>query len=221
MEEIRVVLADDHELFRAGIRSLLENIKEVKIIGEAADGYAVIELVEKYNPELAILDISMPGLNGLEALSRISKSSPNTKVILLSMYSNKEYVLQALKSGASGYILKDVAWDELELAIKKVMRGELYLYSKVAHHVIEFLKKDKPGVKTNLTDTDYDQLSPRHYEVLKLIGEGLSTKEIAMKLNLSINTVESHRKELMKRLDIHDIAGLVRHSIKIGLVSLE
>lgn len=221
MEEIRVVLADDHELFRAGIRSLLENIKEVKIIGEAADGYAVIELVEKHNPELAILDISMPGLNGLEALVRISKSSPNTKVILLSMYSNKEYVLQALKSGASGYILKDVAWDELELAIKKVMRGELYLYSKVAHHVIEFIKKDRPGVKTNLADTDYEQLSPRHYEVLKLIGEGHSTKEIAIKLNLSVNTVESHRKELMKRLDIHDIAGLVRHSIKIGLVSLE
>lgn len=221
MEKITIVIADDHELIMAGIRSLIENIPELEIIGEAKDGYEALELIERKNPDVAILDISMPGLNGLEALSKISKSSNDTKVIILSMYSNKEYVIRALKNGAAGYILKDAAWDELELAIKKVLKGEVYLYSKIAHHVIDFLKQDKPGSKFNQFDSNYEQLSPRHHEVLKLIGEGLSTKEIAVKLNLSVNTVESHRKELMKRLNIHDLAGLVRYSIKIGLVSLD
>jgi Response regulator containing a CheY-like receiver domain and an HTH DNA-binding domain len=221
MSNIKIILADDHKLVRAGIKTLLEQIKNIEIIGEANDGFEAIKLIEEFTPDLALLDISMPGLNGLEVLNKLSKSESPTKIILLSMYSNKEYVLRALKYGAAGYLLKDAAWEELEIAITKVMMGESYLSSKVTRHVTEYFKNEKPGITKDQIDEEFEQLSERHREILQLIGEGFSTKEMATKLNLSVNTIESHRKELMRRLDIHDIAGLVRYSIKIGLVSPE
>ena len=221
MKKITIILADDHKLIRAGIRSLLEQMVDVEILGEADDGNQALALIEKLQPDLAIFDISMPGLNGLEALNKLSKSQSETKVILLSMHSNKENVLRALKYGAYGYVLKEDAWEELELAIRKVINGESYLSSKITHHVIEYFQKEKPGLSANQIDLEFEQLSDRHREILQLIGEGLSSKDIAAKLNLSTNTVENHRKELMRRLGIHDIAGLVRYSIKIGLVSPE
>ena len=219
MEKITIILADDHKLIRTGIRSLLEQLEDIEIVGEASDGNEALALIEKLNPDLAIMDITMPGLNGLEALNKITKTEASTKVILLSMHSNKENVLRALKYGASGYVLKEDAWEELETAVRKVMKGESYLCSKVTQHVTEFFKNERPSTSKDQSDIEFEQLSERHREILQLIGEGLSTKEIAAKLFLSIHTVENHRKEIMRRLDIHDVAGLVRYSIKIGLVS--
>jgi len=221
MEQIRIILADDHKLIRTGIKSLIEQMKNVQVAGEADNGSEALALIEKYEPDIAIMDISMPGLNGLEALNKISRLQLKTKVILLSMHSNKENVLRALKYGAAGYVLKEDAWEELETAIHKVIKGENYLCSKVTRHVAEYFMNEKPGVTASEIDLEFGQLSDRHREILQLIGEGFSTKEIAQKLNLSSYTVENHRKELMRRLDIHDVAGLVRYAIKIGLVSAE
>jgi len=211
---VRVVLADDHALVRAGIRSLLEGIAGIEVVGEARDGHEVIELVERLHPNLVFMDIAMPGLNGLEACARVVKSSPGTAVIILSMHSVQEYALQALRAGASGYLLKDADFAELELAIAAVSRGETYLSPAMSSHLVADFRRrvaDQPN--------PLERLTSRHREVLQLIAEGNSTKNIAAKLRLSVKTVESHRAQLMDRLDIHDVAGLVRFAIRMGLIA--
>jgi DNA-binding NarL/FixJ family response regulator len=181
-------------------------------------------LVEIHRPDLALMDIAMSELNGLEATTRISREHPQTKVIILSMHANEEYVLQSLKAGASGYLLKDAYTNELEMAINAVSRGETYLSPPVSKHVIAGYMR-RVGDSKSLEDLAplgmLERLTPRQREILQLIAEGHTTQEIAAKLNISVKTAETHRTQLMDRLDIHDIAGLVRYAIRVGIISLD
>ena len=213
MKPIRVLLADDHTLVRAGIRSLLENMEGIEVIAEAGDGREALRLVRTHRPDVVLMDIAMPGLNGLEAAARIAKKCPNVRVIILSMHVNEEYVLQALRAGAAGYMVKGADAAELEIAIRAVARGETYLSPMVSKHVVTDYIQRISGETSPL-----ELLTPRQREVLQLIAEGYSTKKIARTLKISVKTVETHRMQLMERLDIHDIAGLVRYAIRVGLV---
>ena len=210
----RVLLADDHTLVRAGLRKLLESIAGFEVVGEADDGLALLTLVQQQQPDLVLMDIGMPGLNGLEATARVMKDWPMTRVVILSMHQNEEDVRQALRHGAAAYLLKDAAPLELEQALQAVLRGDTYLSPAVSRGVlndyVSRLRKDEqPG----------DTLTPRQREVLKLIAAGLSTKEIARSLDLSVKTVDTHRSQMMKQLDIHEVAGLVRYAMRVGLIS--
>jgi len=221
MSTIRVFLADDHALVRAGFKSLLQTMEGIEVVGDAEDGHKALELLKEKTVDVLLLDVSMKGLNGLEVLERIHKINPKLRVIMLSMHSNEEYVLQALKSGAGGYLLKDAAPLELELAVRSVARGETYLSPAISKTVVnEYLRKDG-AVGQVARRSAFEELTTRQREILQLIAEGHSTKEIASKLDLSIKTVDTHRTELMARLGIHDIAGLVRYAIRVGLVSPE
>ena len=212
----RILLADDHALVRAGFCSLLEKIPFVEVIAEAEEGREAVELTRKHRPDIALIDIAMPKLNGLEAVARITKESSNTRVIVLSMYANPEYVVQAMRAGAHGYLIKEDAVSQLKAAIKVVASGELYFSPRISK---DFIKNYLERV-----DAEYDplgQLTSRQREILQLIAEGKNTKEIASDLDVSIKTVEAHRLQLMGRLNIHDIPGLVRYAIRNGLVSAE
>ncbi|MDB6023727.1 MAG: Two component transcriptional regulator, LuxR family [Pedosphaera sp.] len=216
MNTVRILLADDHTLLRAGIRSLLEKMPGVEVIGEAADGREALNLVKAHLPNIVLMDIAMAGLNGLEATARIVRDFSAVRVIILSMHANEEYVLQTLRAGASGYLLKDAATAELELAIQAVARGDTYLSPAISRRVIEDYLGRTSGEKGPM-----EQLTPRQREILQLIAEGKSTKEIAFILNVSVKTVETHRSQLMERLGIHDVPGLVRHAMRMGLVPPE
>lgn len=212
MTPIRILLADDHNLVRAGIRALLQSIANVQIVAEASDGHAALQLVAAHRPTIAMLDVAMKGMNGIEATARIVKEFPETRVIILSVHANEEYVRQALRAGARGYLLKDAAVAELELAVNAVARGETYLSPAVSKHLVNDFARREAGA------TPFEQLTPRQREILQLIAEGRTTKEIAQRLGISIKTVETHRAQLMERLDIHDITGLVRYAIRMGIV---
>jgi DNA-binding NarL/FixJ family response regulator len=223
MKPIKVILVDDHSLVRAGIRSLIQNISGVEVIAEANNGRDAIRLIDELIPDLVLLDIAMPELNGLEVISRISKDNLITRVIILSMHTNEEYVVQALKAGAAGYLLKDSAPNELEIAVNAVMRGETYLSPAISKHVVDnYLRRisDVSPEKEKGPDI-FKQLTSRQREILQLIAEGNSTKEIANKLNVSIKTVETHRMQLMDRIGIHDVAGLVRYAIRMGIITVK
>jgi DNA-binding NarL/FixJ family response regulator len=213
MGAIRVLLADDHTLVRAGFRALLQGLQDVEIVAEAGDGNEALRLIEAHQPNVVLLDIAMPGLNGLEVAARAEQEFPNVRVIMLSMYANEEYVLQALRTGAAGYLLKGADISELELAIRAVVRGETYLSPPVSKPVIEGYVRRVEGEPRS-----FDRLTPRQREVLRLIANGYSTKEIAQALNISIKTAETHRAQVMKELRVHDVAGLVRYAIGVGLV---
>jgi len=214
MKTIKVLLAEDHTLVRAGLRSLLAELPWVDVVAEASDGREALRLVAAHKPHVVLMDITMADLNGLEATARITRQHPAVKVIILSMHSNEEYVRRALGVGAVGYVLKDSERAELELALKSVARGGSYLSPAVSRPVItdyaERASRDPIG-----------RLTPRQREILQLIAEGYSTKEIAAKLSLSAKTIETHRAQLMSRLDIHDVAGLVRYAIRAGVASSE
>jgi DNA-binding NarL/FixJ family response regulator len=223
MKPIKVILVDDHSLVRAGIRSLIQNISGVEVIAEANNGRDAIRLIDELIPDLVLLDIAMPELNGLEVISRISKDNTETKIIILSMHTNEEYVVQALKAGAAGYLLKDSAPNELEIAVNAVMKGETYLSPAISKHVVDnYLRRisDVSAEKERGPDI-FKQLTSRQREILQLIAEGNSTKEIANKLNVSIKTVETHRMQLMDRIGIHDVAGLVRYAIRMGIITVK
>ena len=216
---VRVVLAEDHTLVRAGIRSLLAELPWVEVIGEAADGREAIRLVSELGPHIVLMDITMSGLNGLDATERITREHPGIRVIVLSMHANEEYVRRALLVGAAGYVLKDAEKAELELALKSVARGGTYLSPSVSRpgSADYSSRAVTPGSGRN----SLDRLTTRQREILQLVAEGHSTKDIARRLALSIKTVETHRAQLMARLDIHDIAGLVRYAIRAGIASSE
>jgi len=216
MNPTHVLLADDHVLVRAGIRTLLEKIPNVKVIGEAASGREALEMVKTKLPNLVLMDIAMADLNGLDALSRISKDFPEVKVMILSAHANEEYVIRALRSGAAGYIVKDAATAELELAVSSVGDGKTYLSPSISRTAIDSYLERIGDVVSPL-----EQLTSRQREILQLIGEGKNTKEIASNLEISVKTVEAHRLQLMERLRIHDVPGLVRFAIRTGLVSAE
>jgi len=214
MKKIKVLLADDHALVRAGLVKLLESMPDIEVLGEASDGLQLLELAHALHPDLVLMDIAMPGLNGLETTARLLKAAPNTKVIILSMHQDEQYVRQALRVGTSGYLLKDSAPNELSLAIHAVARGDTYLSPAISRGVVS-------DYVTRLRNDDENQiaLTPRQREVLQLIAEGKSTKEIAQRLDLSVKTVDTHRTLLMKQLDIHEVAGLVRYAMRAGLIT--
>jgi len=216
MNLTRVLLADDHALVRAGIRALLEKIPSVEVVGEAGTGREALELVRSQLPNIVLMDIAMTELGGLEALPRITKDFPSVKVIILSAHASEEYVIRALREGASGYMLKDSATSELELAINSVIQGKVYLSPSISRTVIDDYLQRVGGAVSPL-----EQLTSRQREILQSIAEGKNAKEIAAALDISIKTVESHRLQLMDRLNIHDVPGLVRYAIRNGLVSAE
>jgi len=206
---IRVVLADDHQLVRQSLKALLER-EGFQVAGEASDGREALRLVPNVGPDVAILDISMPILNGLDAARELKKSSPKTKTILLTQHDEDQYVTEALRAGVRGYVLKNQAATDLVHAIQQVCRGEIYLSPSISRTVVEaFLSK---------TALPTDPLTSRERQILQLIGEGKSSREIAALLGISIKTAESHRTRLMRKLDIHELASLVRYAIRRGLV---
>jgi DNA-binding NarL/FixJ family response regulator len=206
-------MADDHHLVRAGIRSLIEKMSDVQIVAETGDGREALELIERHRPDIALLDVTMPGLNGLEVASRIEKTGAETRVVILSMHADEGYVAQALRAGVAGYLLKDAVAAELHLALSAVARGESYLSPSISRTVVEgFLRAEKER------EDPLSVLTGRQREILQLIAEGRSTKEIAWDLDVSVKTVETHRAQLMDRLGIHDVAGLVRFAIRSGLI---
>jgi DNA-binding NarL/FixJ family response regulator len=214
LSTIRILLADDHTLVRAGLRKLIESLPNTEVIGEASDGLALLDLADKLQPQVVLMDIAMPGLNGLEATARLTKQWPGIRVLILSMHQNAEYVRQALRAGAVAYLLKDAAPLELELALKSVLNGETYLSPAVSKGVVSDYVH-----RLRSEEGPAEVLTSRQREVLQLVAEGHSTKEIARRLSLSIKTVETHRTQLMKQLDIHEVAGLVRYAMRMGLVS--
>jgi len=213
MTPLRVLLVDDHALVRAGMRSLLQDLPDVEVVAEAGDGAEALAAAERERPDVVLMDIAMKGMNGLEAAARLRERLPGVKVIILSMHTSEEYVLLALRAGAAAYLIKDSATSELELALKCVMRGETYLSPAISRQVVDGY------VQRVGASAGPEPLTPRQREVLKRIAEGRSTKEIAFELNLSVKTVETHRAQIMERLGIRDVAGLVRYAIREGLVA--
>jgi|ERR1051325_10868702 DNA-binding NarL/FixJ family response regulator len=216
MKPIRVLLADDHTLVRAGIRGLLTALPDVEVVGESGDGQEALQLAETLRPDVMLLDIGMPGLNGLELAARLAKLDPAIGVVMLSMHATEEYVLQALRAGAAAYLLKGSAVAELELAIRAVARGEMYLSPAVSKRVVDEYVNRTGGATDPLA-----ALTPRQREILQLVAEGHTSKEIAQRLGLSHRTVEVHRNQLMKRLGVHDLPSLVRFAVRVGLVERE
>lgn len=214
--KIRVLLADDHQLFRAGIRALLQTLDDVEVVAEAADGHDALRLATEHRPDVVLMDIMMPSLNGFDAAARITRACPRVRVIILSMNADEDSVLKTLRAGAVGYLVKTADPAELGLAIRAAARGERFLSSAVSQHVVAAClgRIDKEA-------TSLERLTPRQREVLQLVAEGHTTKEIARKLDISVKTAEAYRGELMKVLDIHDVASLTRYAIRTGLVSID
>jgi len=206
---IRVLLADDHQIMRQGLKNLLER-EGFAVVAEASDGRDAIRLAESSHPDVAVLDLAMPALNGVDAGREIARASPRTKAILLTMHKEDPYVLQALNAGISGYVLKSQAAEDLVQAIREVARGSLYLSPGVSRAVVDAYRAK--------TDLPPDPLSPREREVLQLVAEGKTTKEVAAILGVSVKTAESHRTRIMEKLDIHETASLVRYAIRRGLI---
>lgn len=216
MKPVRILLAEDHTLVRAGIRALLESLENVEVVAEAADGREALRLAKAHHPDILLMDITMKELNGLEAAARLAKEHPAVRVIILSMHADQVYVRQALKAGAMGYLLKGADVAELELALKAVTRGDTYLSPSVSKDLVGDLLSGNTPAANPLND-----LTPRQREILQLVAEGRTTKEIAARLDLSIKTVETHRMQLMERLNIHDVAGLVKFAIRVGLTQAD
>jgi DNA-binding NarL/FixJ family response regulator len=213
MSTVRILVVDDHALVRAGLLRLIQETDGAEVVGEASAGAEALAMVEAARPDLVMMDIGMPDTNGLEATAQIKMRFPDVRVIMLSMYCSEEDVLQALRLGASGYLLKSSAPGEIAIAIDAVMNGGVYLSPLVSKWVV-----DGYLARVRINNQASGTLSPRQREVLMLIAQGLSTKEIARRLGISGKTVETHRTQLMARLDIHEVAGLVRYAIKAGFI---
>jgi DNA-binding NarL/FixJ family response regulator len=213
LSALRIVLADDHTLVRAGFSSLLRQIADFMVVGEVENGRDALRLIEQLDPDVALIDISMPELNGLETTARVTKSGLRTRVIILSMHAEDEYVRQALVSGAAGYLLKRASEGELELAIRAVARGDHWLSPGVSKPFFEAYARNPDAASG-----PFEVLTPRQREILQMIAEGHSTKDIAERLDLSVKTVQTHRVQVMRRLSIHDVQGLVRYAIRVGIV---
>ena len=214
---IRILLADDHKITRQGLRSLLDKQSDMEVVAEAEEGRTTVRLVRELLPDVVIMDVSMPDLNGMEAARQITREFGNVRIVALSMHSDSLFVTEMLKSGASGYLLKDCAFEELARAIRAVVAGKTYLSPSISGVVVDdylhrLSKADFSGL---------DILTSREREVLQLLAEGKSTKQIALKLHISVKTVETHRRQIMNKLDIHTVAELTKYAIRKGLTSLE
>lgn len=217
MSNIKILLADDHKITREGLRSLLDKQDGMEVVAEAKDGRTAVSLAAELVPNVVIMDVSMPDLNGIQATRQIVERVPNVKVIGLSMHSDNLFVTEMLKSGASGYLLKDCAFEELTQAIRAVVAGKTYLSPSISGVVVnDYLHRLS---KVDISDSD--ALTDREREVLQLIAEGNSTKQIALKLHISVKTVETHRRQMMNKLDIYTVAELTKYAILKGITSLE
>lgn len=217
MEKVRILLADDHTLVRQGIRMILEQEADLEVVGEAGDGKETVKAMEKHKPDLILLDYAMPGPPGGDVIAQIKRINPRTKVSILSMHQDDEYVINAIRMGADGYILKDTAAPELVSAVRAILKGGIYLSPSISRILVRGYR----GKRTpKIPKSPYEQLTRREREVLKLLAEGNSVKEVADRLNLSIKTVDAHKNNLMKKLDIHDRTHLVRYAIRHKLVDL-
>ncbi len=214
---VKILLADDHKITRQGLRSLLEKEPDMEVVAEAEEGRTAVRLVRELLPDVVVMDVSMPDLNGMEATHQIVAEHPNVKVIALSIHSDNLFVSEMLKSGASGYLLKDCAFEELARAIHVVVDGKTYLSPAVSGVVVD----DYLHRLARTESPSSEVLTDREREVLQLMAEGKSTKQVALKLHISVKTVETHRRQIMSKLDIHTIAELTKYAIRKGLTSLE
>lgn len=214
MPKVRVLIADDHTILREGLKALLHLYEDIEVVGEAADGREAIQKACQLNPDVVLMDIAMPGLGGLEATLELSTQRPNTKVLVLTQYENKEYAFPILKAGAAGYILKKAAGTELAAAIRAVHQGGSFLCPSVAKAVLEGY------LRCQEAEAGYDKLTSREKQILKLVAEGRSNKEIGELLCLSIKTVMAHRANLMEKLGLHNRTELVKYALREGLISL-
>ena len=211
---IRIVLADDHKMILAALRSLLEKEIDIAVVGEAGDGPALLELVERTAPDIAVVDVGMPGMNGIEATRRLLAARPVLKVIALSAYSDKRFVLEMLEAGAKGYLIKASAGDEVPRAIRAIAQGQTYLCPEVAGTIVE-AARGKSSPEGNAAA----KLGQREREVLALLAEGKSSSEIAARMHIAASTVEVHRRNIMRKLDLHSVAELTKYAIREGLTS--
>ena len=217
MGKIKVLIADDHTILRQGIKALLDNQAEIEVIGEAKDGREALTLIERLLPDVILMDIAMPGLNGLEATRRIKKKFPEIKVLVLTMYTNEEYVFQILNAGANGYLVKETAFQDLISAIKAVYRDEAFMSPSISKKVINrYTQRVRDA-----NDTTSDILTTREREILQLIAEGSSSKKIAEALFISPKTVETHRTHIMDKLNIHNRTDLIKYAIRTGIVDID
>lgn len=216
LKPVRVLLADDHKLVRAGFRAMLDALGGLEVVAETGDGREALELIQKHRPDVALLDITMPSLTGLEVATRVANEVEGVRIIILSMHTGTEYIARAVKAGVSGYLLKNADPVELELALRAAVNGQMYLSPTVSKQLVE----DYARRMSAETGTD-ELLTPRQREILQLIAEGKATKDIAATLDLSVKTVETHRKDVMERLGIHDVPGLVRYAIRQGIIKAD
>jgi DNA-binding NarL/FixJ family response regulator len=214
--QIRILLADDHNVMRRGLRLLLESQPDFKVVAEAADGRQAVEQAEAQKPDVVVLDIAMPNLSGIEAAQRILASSPSTSVVVLSMHSDEGYVLRALKAGAKGYLLKDSAEGDLIEAIRAVSRGKTFFSPEISRMLVEDYVRE---LRMRGVEDSYELLTPREREVLQMIAEGRSNKEVATALNISLYTVETHRRNLQDKLNLHSLAELILYAVRKRLIS--
>jgi two-component system, NarL family, response regulator NreC len=212
---MRVLIVDDHKIMREGLRSLLEKQPGVEIIAEAENAQKALKLVEEFKPDLVIMDVVMPSLNGIETTRRMLAKAPNVKVIALSMHADKRFVMEMLRAGASGYLLKDCAFEELDEAIRAVIQDRTYITPRIIDIIVKdyFSTSDKPS------SSALSALTSRQYEVLQLLAEGKTTREIAHQMSLSVKTIESHRQQIISKLNIRSVAGLTKYAIREGLIS--
>ncbi len=216
MSKVRILLADDHSIVRRGLQYLLERSPDLEVVGEAADGREAVKLATELSPDVVVMDIAMPQLNGIEATAQIVKRSPKTGVVILSMYSDEEYILRALTAGAKGYLLKDSAESDLLRAVEAVAQGKTFFSPAIAQALLEDYVRmlQQRGLKDS-----YDLLTDREKEILQLLAEGKSNKEVAALLNLSVYTVETHRANLMQKLNLHNTAELVLYAVRKKIVA--
>lgn len=215
MAKIRVLIADDHTIVREGVKMILARESDIEVVGEASDGSQALELVERLKPTVVVMDISMPGMGGIEATQKVKERHPRVNVLALTMHEDESYVFQLLRAGASGYVLKRAAAQDLVQAVRAAARGEAFLYPSVARKVVEdYLRRVEVGEERER----YDGLTGREKEILTLIAEGLANQEIAQKLYISIKTVQTHRAHILEKLGLHDRTELVRYAIRKGLI---
>jgi DNA-binding NarL/FixJ family response regulator len=214
---MRILLADDHQIVREGLRSMLNQHADMEVVAEAADGRRAVELAQELNPDVVVMDVGMPGLNGIEATRQITMKEPDAKIVALSMHSDRRFMGEMLKAGAKGYLLKDGAFEELATAIRSVASDKVYLSPKIADVVVDDYVRHQGQTEPSA----FAKLTPREREVLQLMAEGRATKEIAMDLRVSIKTVETHRRQIMEKLNIYSVAELTKYAIREGLTSLD
>jgi DNA-binding NarL/FixJ family response regulator len=214
----KIVLAEDHTILREGLKSLLSSSQDFEVIGEAGDGREAIRCVEKLKPDLILIDLSMPRMNGMEAIREIRRLSKEVKILVLTVHKSEEYILATFKAGADGYVLKDATHEELLMAIKSVLKGKNYISPEISEKVLEGYLEGRKRLKSQ---TSWESLTSREREILKLIAEGYKNKEIAEELCISVKTVEKHRSNLMEKLNLHNVQALTAFAIEKGLVARE